>query len=92
MRNRLPLILSVIGVCFPIITVPILLFIEPEFTESVSSGLLLGWICGAVLGVVALTLNRKQKQVIVKILSVVSIVPMLICLILFIPYFLFKSA
>ena len=54
------------------------------------SGLLLGWICGAVLGVIAFTINRKQKQVIVTVLSVVSITPILICLILFIPYFLFK--
>lgn len=66
------------------------LFVEPEFAESVSSGLLLGWICGAVLGVIAFTINQKQKQVIVTVLSVVSITPILICLILFIPYFLFK--
>lgn len=88
-QNQLPLILSVIGVCFPIITVSIMLFVEPEFAESVSSGFLLGWIFGAVLGAIAFTINRKQKQLIVTVLSAVSLTPIIICLILFIPLFPF---
>lgn len=84
MRRIIPLILSIMALCPPFITVPIMLQIEPEKTEAIAFGLLLGWLIGSILGAVALILNRKQKRKLVIILSVLPMAPTAVYLIMFI--------
>jgi len=69
-RRKIPLILSIMALCPSFITIPIMLQIEPEDTEAILFGLLLGCLIGSILGAIALILNRKQRQSIVIIFSI----------------------
>lgn len=83
------LLLSILAVICPVIATAIMMQFEPEFVEALCGGLLLGCIAGSILGVVSLILN-KRKSKIVTVLSCIPMCPLIIYLILFIPYLLYN--
>lgn len=87
MKAKIPLILSILALACPVIGIPIMCLIEPEVTEAVLGGLLFGCVAGSVLGAVTLILN-KNKNKLVKVLSVIPMCPLAVYLVLAIPYLL----
>lgn len=86
----LPVLFAVIGILLPFLCAFILTFFEPERAEAIASGLILGWALGAIMGVIALILNRRHKLKLVKILGVIDIVPICILGVLFAVYISYK--
>lgn len=89
MKAKIPLILSVLALACPVIGILVMCLIEPEVTEAVLGGLLFGCIAGSILGALALVLN-KNKEKLVKVLSVIPMCPLAAYVVLAIPYFLYQ--
>ncbi len=89
MRFKLAVITSVFSVLSPICAIIIMCSFEQEVAEAIIGGLLFGCIIGTVLGVVSLILN-KGKSKLVKIISIIPMIPLAIYLLLLIPWLLCK--
>lgn len=87
MKAKIPLILSILALACPVIGIPVMCLIEPEVTEAVLGGLLFGCVAGSIPGVAALILN-KNKNKLVKALSVLPMCPLAAYIVLAIPYLL----
>ena len=86
--KRCAVILSILAVVALFITPFIMTFFEPEREEAISSGVFIGSIVGSVLGIIAMILNTEKKKFVY--ISVIPMVPLVLFLILAVPYYLFK--
>ncbi len=77
------LVLSILSSVFPIIGVAVMLFLEPELTEAIGSGIIFGSFVGSIFGVVSLTRN-KRKSKLVTFLSIIPMIPLSLYLLLLI--------
>ncbi len=86
MKNKynIPVVISFMGMCLPILGVVIMCQIEKELVEAVFGGLVSGSIAGVVFGLIALVLDRKAKQKLVFWFAIVPIVIICIYAVLFI--------
>ena len=89
LREKTALLLSILSTLLPIVFVAIYFRIEPEFAEAIAAGLIVGCMSGSVTGVTALVLNRKRKNTLVTILSVLPIIPTVIFILLWVSYYSF---
>lgn len=87
MKAKIPLILSILALVCPVAGILIMCLIEPEVTEAVLGGLLFGCVAGSIPGAAALILN-KNKNKLVKALSVLPMCPLAAYIVLAIPYLL----
>ena len=89
MRFKLAVFTSVFSMISPILAIIIMCFFEQEFAEAVLSGLLIGCLIGTVFGIISLFFN-KGKSKLIKIISTIPMCPLVIYVLLLIPYFLYK--
>ncbi len=85
MKYKYALILSILAFISPICAVAIMFFAEPELIEAILGGLLVGCVAGSVFGVVSLVINKWRNKFI-SALSVIPMCPLVIYLLLLIPY------
>lgn len=89
MKQRFSLVISILAVISLICSMVIMLFIEPEVTESVFGGLLIGCIIGSALGVFSLIINKGKNKMITTF-SIIPMLPLVLYLLLLIPYLISK--
>ena len=89
MRNRLSYALSFLAVLSLFIGPFVMLFFEPEREEAIAGGVLIGAAAGSVLGIIAMILNGRKKKL-VYILSAIPMVPLLLFLLLAIPFYMYR--
>jgi uncharacterized membrane protein YjjB (DUF3815 family) len=66
-----------------------MLIVEQERGEAIFAGLFIGSIVGSVLGIIAMILNKDKRKV-VYVMSAIPMVPLVVFLLMAIPYYLFK--
>ena len=88
-KNKAPLIVSILAVSCPLISVIVSIFTEPEIVEAIFGGIVIGCMIGSVFGLIALIIN-KGRYTIVKILSVLPMIPVVLFLMLAIPVIFYK--
>ncbi len=89
MKNKITVIFCILALLSPIISVKVMLGIEPEVVEAVAGGLLVGCAIGSIFGIISLILN-KGKQKLLSVLSIIPMCPLVLYLLLLIPYLSFK--
>lgn len=89
MKPKIPFLLSIVALICPIIVTIVTCNIEEEFAEAIAGGLLFGCVLGSVFSVLALILNKNRNKI-VAVLSVIPICPLVLYLVLAIPYFFFR--
>ena len=89
MRNRLAYALSILAVLSLCIGPFIMLFFEPEREEAIAGGVIIGSVVGSVLGIIAMILNSRKRKLI-NILSAISMVPLILFLLLAIPFYMYR--
>lgn len=89
MRNRLSYALSFLAVLSLFIGPFVMLFFEPEREEAIAGGVLTGAAAGSVLGIIAMILNGRKRKL-VYILSAIPMVPLLLFLLLAIPFYMYR--
>lgn len=66
MKNRTPVVLSILAFAALFITPLIMLLFEQERTEAIAFGVIAGSVIGTILGIIALVLNKgRSKRIIV---------------------------
>ncbi len=89
MRNRLSYALSFLAVLSLFIGPFVMLFFEQEREEAIAGGVLIGAAAGSVLGIIAMILNGRKRKL-VFILSAIPMVPLLLFLLLAIPFYMYR--
>lgn len=89
MKQKLLIFFSILQLIIPLLSAIIMTFFEKELLEAIISGALIGWIISAVIGVILLILNRKYKNLVVMITSILAIIPACIFGMLFLMYNLY---
>lgn len=89
MRNKMPYTLSILAVAVLCIAPLVMLIFEQERAEAISGGLIIGSVAGSVLGIIAMILNKDKRKV-VYVMSAIPMVPLVVFLLMAIPYYLFK--
>ena len=85
MKHKYALILSIFAIISPICAVAVMFFTEPELVEAILGGLLIGCAVGSIFGAVSLVIN-KWKNKVISVLSIIPMCPLVIYLLLLIPY------
>ena len=89
MKHKFALALGILALLSPIVSVKVMLNIEPEVAEAIASGILVGCAIGSVFGIISLILN-KEKRKLVTVFSIIPMCPLVLYLLLLIPYMSFK--
>lgn len=89
MKHKFALALSILALLSPIISVKVMLNIEPEVAEAIASGILVGCAIGSIFGIISLILNNGKRKP-VTVLSIIPMCPLVLYLLLLIPYMSFK--
>ncbi len=85
MKHKTALVISVLAVISPILSIAIMQFLESESLEAVLSGLLIGCIIGSALGIASLVIS-KGKYKLINALAIIPMCPLVLYLLLLIPY------
>ena len=72
MRKKITLATAFCAVASPLVAVAILCLVEPELSEAILGGLIVGCVVGSVFGVASLVCNKKSSR----IAGVLSAVPL----------------
>ena len=88
MKRNLALITSILSIVSPILAIVVMCFVEQELIEAILGGLLIGCLIGTFFGIISLIMNRGQSRI-VSIFSIIPMCPLVIYIILLIPYLIY---
>lgn len=89
MKKTISRICSICALIAPIITTIIFFCTEPEFTEALAGGIIIGCLIGSVFGAVALVCNKHHSKWIMAA-SILPMIPTVLFALLAIPFYLYK--
>ena len=88
MKRNLSLITSILSIVSPICSSVVMCFVEQELIEAIFGGLLIGCLIGTFFGIISLITNRGESRI-VSIFSITPMCPLVIYIIMLIPYLIY---
>ena len=88
MKIKPEYVTSIISILAPICSILIMCVIEQELLEAIVGGLLIGCLIGSFFGIISLIIN-KCKSILVTIFSIIPMCPLVVYILLLIPYLMY---